>query len=475
MIQDPRNQYSHAQERERERVRASGGEPPELYSCYHQSIPNSPNSGKFKFLFTLSKIQARGAGFTLLELLIVIAVLAVLSGVTILVLNPVDILKRTRDARRLDDLAKINRGLGYFQTEGGTQMGSSSVVYISLPDTDDTLPAECDEYTSSLPSLPTGWSYACALKSKFRKTDGSGWIPVNFSSLTIKAPFSAIPIDPENNTSYYYSYITGGSWKVMGLLESERYIREAAQKDGGTSDAAYEVGTNITTLAPGIFPGGWARLPNGILVMQYEAKYDKNGDGDGDNASSANCVADLGDGLDWRDAGCSTASNIVSTANGSPIVHISHDQAKSACAAIGSRLINNQEWMSIARDAEQQGQNWSSGTVGTGCLFRGNVGEDDSCGYNGAEPEKGTSRNPKAILTLSNGAKIYDLAGNVDEHVMKDANDTLVNNHPTDGGAAGWRWIEHTAITGYGDLSYDEIRPSNSSWNATQGMGLVYT
>ncbi|MDP3947851.1 MAG: hypothetical protein Q8Q41_04155, partial [bacterium] len=29
--------------------------------------------------------------------------------------------------------------------------------------------------------------------------------------------------------------------------------------------------------------------------------------------------------------------------------------------------------------------------------------------------------------------------------------------------------------TGYGDLSYEEIRPSDASWNATQGMGRVYT
>jgi len=32
-----------------------------------------------------------------------------------------------------------------------------------------------------------------------------------------------------------------------------------------------------------------------------------------------------------------------------------------------------------------------------------------------------------------------------------------------------------TAITDYGSLSYDEIRPANNTWNADKGMGRIYT
>jgi hypothetical protein len=42
--------------------------------------------------------------------------------------------------------------------------------------------------------------------------------------------------------------------------------------------------------------------------------------------------------------------------------------------------------------------------------------------------DKGFPRNPRAILTLSNNQSIYDLSGNVYEHVMKDADDTLVQS-----------------------------------------------
>ena len=411
-------------------------------------------------------------GFTILEVLLVVGLIAILGVATLVFLNPVENLRRTRDTKRLVDLQSIHRALNLYRTDLKTKFGSPNIVYISLPDNDDTLPAECDEY--SLPPLPSGWSYACALKSNFRKIDSTGWIPVNFQAISFGSPIPALPIDPINSSTggLYYTYVTGGSWKLTALIESQRYIGTAA-KDGGASDAAFEVGTNLN-LAVGIFPNGWVRTPQGLLVMKYEAKYDKDGDADGDSASGANCLADSGDGLDWRDIGCNTASNIVSTANGSPIVHISHTQAKAACEAIGARLINNAEWMTIARDVEQVAQNWSSGIVGTGCLFRGNVGAN-TCGYNGADPERGTGRNSKAKLILSNSAEIWDVAGNVWEHVMKDSADTLIQNHPTDGGAAGWRWIEHTAITGYGDLSYNEIRPSNNTWNATQGMGGVYS
>jgi hypothetical protein len=59
---------------------------------------------------------------------------------------------------------------------------------------------------------------------------------------------------------------------------------------------------------------------------------------------------------------------------------------------------------------------------------------------------------------------------------MYDINDTLVNNLPNDGGASGWRYVEPSALTNLGDFSsWDLIRPSNSAWNASQGMGRIYT
>ncbi len=232
-------------------------------------------------------------------------------------------------------------------------------------------------------------------------------------------------------------------------------------------------------------PEGYVHVPGDPLfgtsdfcVMKYEAKYDCTGDGDGDTATTCSAPADSGDGVDYRDL-TFDSSNVVSTANGGPIVHITHDQAVNACPE-GAHLITNDEWMTIARNAARQGANWADGVVGStvgsgGGLYRGNVGNNDSVGYNGATPEYGTGRDSKAELVLSNGETIWDLSGNVRQHVRRDAEDTLTTELPSDGGEDGWRWIEHTDIVDYGELSYDIIRPFDSSHNADYGMGRVYT
>ncbi len=228
-------------------------------------------------------------------------------------------------------------------------------------------------------------------------------------------------------------------------------------------------------------PGNSAYSTSDFCVMQYEAKYDSNADGIGDDAPS-NCKYDINyDTWDWNKdvaTGCAYNVNeparVVSTAAGSPITGITHTQVLTACPS-GDHMITNAEWMTIARDIEQVNANWTNGTVGSGCLFRGNSGET-TCGYNAtSDPEKGTGRNARAKFILSSGEEIYDISGNVWEHVKVDGSDTLIDNHPTDGGAVGWRWIEFTAITGYGDLNYNQIRPSDPSWDADQGMGRVYT
>ncbi|MDP2664082.1 MAG: LamG-like jellyroll fold domain-containing protein, partial [bacterium] len=189
---------------------------------------------------------------------------------------------------------------------------------------------------------------------------------------------------------------------------------------------------------------------NDFCVMKYEAKYDCTGDGTGDTAAACSALADSGLGLDWRDV-AQASSSVVSTADGAPIVHITHPQAVSACPS-GTHLITNDEWMTIARNAASMASNWADNAIGStvvssGGLKRGNVGIIDSVSYNGTDPEYGTGRDAKAKLTLSNGQEIWDISGNVWEHVRRDENDTLTDSLSNDGGASGWRWIEFTAIT----------------------------
>ncbi|MCK5085475.1 prepilin-type N-terminal cleavage/methylation domain-containing protein, partial [Candidatus Parcubacteria bacterium] len=60
----------------------------------------------------MTKNEKNMEGFTLLELLIVIAILAILSAVLILILNPAETMKKSRDTQRMSDLATMKTAIG---------------------------------------------------------------------------------------------------------------------------------------------------------------------------------------------------------------------------------------------------------------------------------------------------------------------------------------------------------------------------
>jgi prepilin-type N-terminal cleavage/methylation domain-containing protein len=188
------------------------------------------------------------SSFTLVELLVVLAIIAVLAAVIVLVINPAELLKQFRDASRINDLASINRALNYVLTDCPTCFfGTSSIVYVSIPDSSPT----CANL--GLPSLPSGWSYACSDSNNYRKVDGTGWIPVDFTKFSAGSPLSKLPVDPINTTStgQYYTYVTGGSWELTTLLESNKN-QEKAINDGDAFPGVYSLRTSPNPLTPGL-------------------------------------------------------------------------------------------------------------------------------------------------------------------------------------------------------------------------------
>ncbi|MDP1706681.1 MAG: LamG-like jellyroll fold domain-containing protein [bacterium] len=160
------------------------------------------------------------SSFTLIELLVVIAILAVLSVAVVFIINPSDIIKQSRDTNRLTDLNNLNKALGIFDvTNPNDFTGTSSIIYVSLSDTSGT----CANL--GLPSLPGGYAYRCVTSSTLTKIDGTGWIPINFASVSYGSPIQRLPIDPVNTstTGEYYSYVTGGSWELNAILSSNKY------------------------------------------------------------------------------------------------------------------------------------------------------------------------------------------------------------------------------------------------------------
>lgn len=434
--------------------------------------------------------------FTLIELLVVLALVAILSVVVVMTLNPAELLKQARDSNRLSDLATVNTSLNLFSSDViNGFMGTSSIVYVSIP---DNASSTCGSL--GLPTLPTGWSYSCVATANLRNTDGTGWIPVNFQRISSNSPISQLPIDPINTTSTnsYYTYIAGGSWKLTAVsLESIKYIAQG-NTDGGVAPSSFEMGNNMN-LGQGIFPNGWLKVPGNstfgtsdFWVMKYEAKC-ATSTAPGIGLTSP----DTGSGYQtYADnlAACTGSRTVTSIPDGYPIANISHANALSRCASIGAHLLTNDEYMTIARNAEQVSSNWNGGVVGTSYLYSGHndngpasallASSDDNNGYFGTGQ---TSGNQRRTFNLSNGQTIWDIPGNVWEHVQRSTNNvgdntTVMNPLPTcSDGVAGWGWCQFGNSTApyvsswTAEVAQNKVGPSNTSWNSNQGMGQVYT
>ncbi len=247
----------------------------------------------------LKKTTFLRRGFTLIELLIVIGVLTVLSVAVVLTLNPGELLKQARDATRLSDLATLNRAIGIasFDASGG----APNTIYVSISDPALTSPQTSLCPNLGLPPAPTGWSYRCVSQEDLRKTNSAGWVPINFQAFSAGSPLSVLPVDPVNTgaSGLYYAYITGGSYAITGLLESQKYLTQSATRDGGSDNSRIELGNDIDLWAKASGLVGFWRFENNFADSSGQ---NNNGTGVGGITFAAGKVGQAAslDGIDDR-------------------------------------------------------------------------------------------------------------------------------------------------------------------------------
>ncbi|MDQ7022515.1 MAG: hypothetical protein Q9M97_03135 [Candidatus Gracilibacteria bacterium] len=152
--------------------------------------------------------------------------------------------------------------------------------------------------------------------------------------------------------------------------------------------------------------------------------------------SDADTANSTGGGTDWNTFAYDLSKTPVSMAGKYPIADITQPEAITSCQKMGGYLITNNQWMTIARNIEEQKSNYISGGPGTGILKTGVSDSDNGCGNTSYTKSiyTGLSRNwatktgggfgntacdNKRQLKLSNGETIWDLSGNVWEHVNK--------------------------------------------------------
>jgi len=290
--------------------------------------------------------------FTLIELLIVIGILAVLSVITMIVINPAELLARTRDTNRISDLSSLNSSLSMLLAfHSNLNFGNPNTVYVSLPSDN----SNCSDL--GLPSLPSGWSYHCVNKDNLRKVNGSGWIPVDFTQFEGGSPISSLPLDPKNtyiqdltqSNDFFYTYAinSSGEWELNAKTESSYYgfkdrdgftIVNAAPysnpiTDGG-DNGLYEVGSNLRIIpdSGGLCPTGMVYVPSPakICIDKYEASYSPTGTKPDGTSCSSNCPLSIYGANPWA------------SRSGWPSV--SQTLAKTYCQNMGKVLPRDFEW-----------------------------------------------------------------------------------------------------------------------------------
>lgn len=177
-----------------------------------------------------------------------------------------------------------------------------------------------------------------------------------------------------------------------------------------------------------------------------------------------------------------------SQVSGTPWVSIDAPSAWNACNALGAgyALISNPEWMTIARNVENEALNWSGGTVGSGAMSRGHTDDTPSGALavtNTADPYDGTEnssaqamgsgKEQRRTFTLSNGEVVWDLSGNVWEWTDWSSADGAFTIGPTSCGT-GWSDEPELNEVNCADLAANSYMPSNSTFTSAHNIGKFY-
>ena len=164
-------------------------------------------------------------GFTLVEMLVVIAIIAILAGAVLLAINPVATMQKSRDTTRLNDMDALRSAINIALTEGE----------MTLIETGPHTSLDGIQGVKGDPDEGAGY---VQYETPEGKTGLGRYIP-------------ALPLDPTNTDELVYTFQSNAEgYELNCVLEyPDNSVKMAT--DGGNNNpvegvgGAYEVGTNL--------------------------------------------------------------------------------------------------------------------------------------------------------------------------------------------------------------------------------------